>query len=84
MVEDSCKLSTKSSAYGAIPPAENDIVLDQDNLLNIHNLTQCYVYEIQGLPVIDHQEDTITHPCTADWRSRWEVTKGDCSTAAIS
>mmetsp|Transcript_6781 Transcript_6781/g.9027 ORF Transcript_6781/g.9027 Transcript_6781/m.9027 type:complete len:2086 (+) Transcript_6781:84-6341(+) len=77
--KDSCILSTENSACGAIPPAENDIVLDQDNLLNIHNLTGRYVYEIQGLPVIDHQEDTITHPCTADWRSRWEVTEGDCS-----
>ena len=48
------------------------IPLNEENILQLHDLTGRYTYAIQGLVVVDNMANEVLHSCTPGYRSRWE------------
>lgn len=71
--EQDCKLSYSASACGSTDSLQTEILLNEDNIAVLHELTGQYVYGVLGLPVVDFQNTTLDSPCTPRLRSRWEI-----------
>ena len=70
--EDTCVLSTDPSACAIDKSVEALIPLNEENILQLHDLTGRYTYAIQGLVVVDNMANEVLHSCTPGYRSRWE------------
>lgn len=74
--EDLCILSSNACS-SAIASSDLEILLDDNTIVHLTNLTGRYVYAIDGLNAIDKSDSTsgawkLPHPCTEGLRSRWE------------
>ena len=76
--EKDCKLSLDGTACGSIPAPVTEILLDDENILQLQNITGRYIYALNGLVVKDNSNQQIKHPCTPGLRSRWEKTSEEC------
>eukprot|EP00554_Chaetoceros_debilis_P007442 CAMPEP_0194077066 /NCGR_PEP_ID=MMETSP0149-20130528/3732_1 /TAXON_ID=122233 /ORGANISM="Chaetoceros debilis, Strain MM31A-1" /LENGTH=4275 /DNA_ID=CAMNT_0038757959 /DNA_START=113 /DNA_END=12940 /DNA_ORIENTATION=+ len=75
--EDTCVVSSNACKPSSTS-SDIEILLEDDTLISLYNLTSRYVYSIQGLNVVDQYMDMgqefpekLPHPCTASLRSRW-------------
>ncbi len=73
--EDGCFLS--SDACKASADTEVEVLLEDDTIRRLYNLTGRYVYGLKGLHVVDQYDGgndfawKLPHPCTDSLRSRW-------------
>ncbi len=73
--EDQCILSPDACRPSADTQVE--VTLGNDTIKLLYNLTERYVYAIDGLNVIDESDPNtefpwqLPHPCTDERRSRW-------------
>ncbi len=73
--EDQCTLS--SDACKLTAPTQIEVVLDDESITKLFNLTDRYIYAMKGLNVVDQNDDEgefawkLPHPCTDSMRSRW-------------
>jgi len=81
--EDHCVLSNEFSTCGVSPPPVTNLLLEDENIITLTNLTQRYVYAIKGLRVVDMFGNAVPHPCTPGQVSRWEKTLGACSEPSV-
>ena len=51
------------------------MLLNEENIITLFQLTGRYVYSVLGLPVVDKSNNRLPHPCTPGLRSRWELIK---------
>ena len=78
---DACKSSSSSSDF--------QIVLDNTSITQLYNLSNRYVYGMQGLYVVDQTDKSdypwkLSHPCTPSLRSRWQVKDmNNCKATAL-
>jgi len=75
--EDQCKVS--SNACRPSSNSQVEILLDNNTISALNNLTGRYTYAIMGL-LVKYDGIVLDHPCTPDLRSRWlrkEV--GECN-----
>ena len=76
--EKNCKLSLDGTSCGSIPAPVTEILLGDENILQLQNITGRYIYALNGLVVKYDSNQKIKHPCTPGFRSRWEKTTGEC------
>ncbi len=72
--EDQCVLSSDACRPSA--DSQVEVLLEDDTLKLLYNLTSRYVYAMEGLHVVDQVDDgefpwKLQHPCTDNLRSRW-------------
>ncbi len=73
--EEQCTLSEDACRLSA--PTQIEVVLDDETIKTLFNLTDRYIYAMKGLNVVDQNdagEDfawKLPHPCTDSLRSRW-------------
>ncbi len=73
--EDQCVLSSDACRPSADTQVE--VLLEDDTLKLLHNLTGRYVYAMEGFNVVDQIDEgedfawKLPHPCTDNLRSRW-------------
>jgi hypothetical protein len=71
--EQDCKLSFSASACGSTGAPQLEILMNEENIETLSDLTGQYVYGVLGLPVVDFQGTKLESPCTPGLRSRWEI-----------
>ena len=72
--EENCTLSPASSTCGSAGTPDLLIELNSDNLITFHNITDQYVYAIQGLPLVCGICGISQEPvCEPGLRSRWAI-----------
>ena len=69
--EESCVLSTESSACNVGISVDATFELNENNIKTINSLTGRYVYALEGLVVTDAYGNETNHFCTPNFRSRW-------------
>jgi len=70
--EDQCVLTTNACSSSSAN-TEVEFTLDDDNIRQLFDLTNQYIYGMKGLAVVDKDDERIEHPCTPGLRSRWEL-----------
>lgn len=85
--EDGCILSSNACKPSA--NTEIEVLLEDDTIKNLYNLTGRYVYGLKGLHVVDQNDNSeypwkLPHPCTDTLRSRWmRKDPADCNPSDI-
>lgn len=74
--EETCIVSSNACS-STISSSDLEILLNDNTIVQLTNLTRRYVYAIDGLNVIEKTDSTafawkLPHPCTEGLRSRWE------------
>ncbi len=76
--ENECQLSNGACEEISSSTGQIKILLDNSTIATLNDLTERYIYAIEGLPV-EYEGIKLEHPCTPGLRSRWEPKKlSDC------
>lgn len=82
--EENCVISDSPTSCGSAGTPNLMIELNDENIIQLNNMTGQYLYAISGLPLRDVDGITQPSPCVPGLLSRWEIdTAASCVQTAM-